>query len=367
MNIKVSKAECQERLMDVRPVLERKSTMPVLSHCLLQATQEGVLLTATDLETAIRRPLEARVEAPGSLCVPALKLLEIVRELEEGELELRSEDGQWLRLSAGRSSFRLACLPAEDYPQWPSLGQTEELSLEAPVLEQMLERTVYAAGEADTRYTLNGILFHVRPSEGLLTLVGTDGHRMAVASSALKDGLSEERKLIVQRKAASELRKFLAQAEEVLLQISKNHVLFKLKEVQFLTRLIEGTYPNYAQVIPASNPLVVVAQREALIRALRRVSALSRERTGGVKLELQEGLLRLETTNPDLGEAHDELEVHYSGEPLGIGFNARYLLDALGAMQSERVVLRLQDALSPALLEPEGQEGYLCVVMPMRI
>ena len=366
MKITVGKAEFQQRLSDIQSVVEKKSTMPILSHFLLKTSKSGSTITATDLETAIREPIAAEVAAEGALAIPARKLFEIVREVD-GDIQIETEDSQWMRVKAGPASFRIACLPAEDYPLWPDMGSAERIEVEAGKLAMMIEKTAYASGESDTRYTLNGLLFHLRPAGPDLTVVGTDGHRMAVISMPLEGAGNEEKKLIVQRKAAIELEKFLSDAEKVKISMGKNHVLFETGGVLFLTRLIEGSYPNYDQVIPANNEKKVVLSREAFIKALKRVSVMSRERSNAIRLDAGPDMLSLSSSNPDLGEARDEVEAKYGGEAVSLGFNARYLIDALSAMESENVVFELQDPLSPTLLRPEGDQAYRCVIMPMRI
>lgn len=369
MKVTISKEECQQKLSDIQSVVEKKSTMPVLSHFLLAASPGGCTITATDLETAIREPMEAKVESEGKLCIPARKLFEIVREMD-GDIVIEGEDHAWARVKSGASSFRLACLPPDDYPVWPDLGASEQIELSSDQLSTMIEKTVYSAGEADTRYTLNGILFHLKPSEGTLVLVGTDGHRMAVISMGLSNPPAEEKKLIVQRKAASELRKFLSGSESVTLLLGKNHILFKTGQVEFLTRLIEGTYPNYSQVIPAGHDKKLAVDVASFSKALRRVSIMSREKSHAVRADMEGQTITLTSSNPDLGEARDEVAAEYQGEAISLGFNARYLLDALSAMDGDKVVLEMQDPLSPTLLRPaEEAEGrqYKCVIMPMRI
>ena len=367
MKITIGKAEFQQRLSDIQSVVEKKSTMPILSHFLLKTSKSGSTITATDLETAIREPIAADVAAEGALCIPARKLFEIVREVE-GDIQIETEDSQWIRVKAGPASFRIACLPAEDYPLWPDMGSAEQIEVDAKELARMIEKTAYASGESDTRYTLNGILFHLKPDGRDLTVVGTDGHRMAVISMSL-DGAAggEEKKLVVQRKAAMELEKFLSGAEKAKISMGKNHVLFEAGEVFFLTRLIEGAYPNYEQVIPANNEKKMVLSREAFVKALKRVSVMSRERSNAIRLDAGPDLLTLSSSNPDLGEAKDEVAAQYGGEGVSLGFNARYLIDALNAMESENVLFELQDPLSPTLLRPEGEPAYRCVIMPMRI
>ncbi|HSB51235.1 MAG TPA: DNA polymerase III subunit beta, partial [Dissulfurispiraceae bacterium] len=232
---------------------------------------------------------------------------------------------------------------------------------------EMIDRTLYSAGESDTRYVLNGLHLNLN-TEGLLTVVGTDGHRLALAERTLETKVKEERKMILSRKSVAELRRFLdSSGPDVKFFIGKNHVLFQIGEVHFLTRLIEGTYPNYRQVLPLENDKVVTVGRNDLTRALRRVSIMSKERSSAVKIEIGPQEMVISASNPDLGEASDEVPVTYGGDALSTAFNARYILDALDVMDSDRVVIKLKEALSAALVLEEGREDYKCVVMPMRL
>jgi DNA polymerase-3 subunit beta len=366
MKIIVSKDEILAKLSNIQNIVEKRNTMPILSHFLLDAGKAGSFITATDLDTALKEPLQLTVEKEGKICIPARKMFEIVREVE-GDLLCESVDEQWLKLKAGASSFRLACLSPKEFPAWPGMEDMEELELAGKVLAEVIEKTVYAAGESDTRYTLNGLLFHVVPGIKV-TVVGTDGHRLALITRSIEGTLKEERKLIIPRKAASELGKILDKRDgNVRMTLCKNHVLFSVGDMQFLTRLIEGTYPNYEQVIPSANDKHVVVQREAFVKTLRRVAIMSRERSNAVKVDLSDGLITITSSNPDLGEAHDELAVEYAGDSVSLGFNARYIIDILDAMASETVVLDLQAPLSPVLIREEKDEDYRCVIMPMRI
>ena len=366
MKIIVSKDEIQAKLSTIQNIVEKRNTMPILSHFLLDAGKQGSYITATDLDTALKEPLQIKVEKEGRLCIPARKMFEIVREIE-GELVCESIDDQWLKVKAGASNFRLACLSSKEFPAWPGMEDMEEIAVDAKVLAEVIEKTVYAAGESDTRYTLNGLLFHVQPG-GKVTVVGTDGHRLALINKTIEGKIQEEKKLIIPRKAAAELRKLLDKAEaNVKVTLCKNHVLFTVGDVQFLTRLIEGTYPNYEQVIPSGNEKKILVQRDAFIRTVRRAAIMSKERSNAVKVDLSENLITVTSNNPDLGEAKDEVAVDYKGENLSLGFNARYLIDILETMSSERVVMEMQAPLSPVLIKEEKDEDYRCVIMPMRI
>lgn len=377
MKLNVSKDEMQEKLSNIQNIVEKKNTMPILSHFLLDAGKKESYIVATDLETALKEPVEVKVEEEGKLCIPARKLFEIVREMD-GDLLFESVDesssgGGWLKVKAGTSEFRLACLSANDFPVWPAMEDVEEITIDATVLMEMIERTIYSAGESDTRYTLNGLLFHIQPKDKSLTIVGTDGHRLALIMKQMEGEGKDEKKIIVPRKAVSELRRFLnSEAEKTKILIGKNHLLFIVGvEVQFLTRLIEGAYPNYEHVIPQANEKKVSINREAFTKALRRVSVMSRERANAVRFDFGEsasgGNLVISSSNPDLGEAREEVAIDYKGDKLSAGFNAKYLIEAMGAMMAERVVLELQDPLSPVLVKEEGSKDYRCVVMPMRI
>ncbi|MCL5021797.1 MAG: DNA polymerase III subunit beta [Nitrospirae bacterium] len=366
MKLSVAKDELQEKLSNIQNIVEKRNTMPILSHFLLEAGGKGTHIVATDLQIAIREPLAATLQSEGKLCIPARKLFEIVREAD-GEITLEAEDEQWVKVSFGKSRFRLACLSPGEFPAWPGVEKTDEVRFGIEALSEMIEKTIYAAGETDTRYTLNGLLFHIRPGDENITVVGTDGHRLALLRKSLGTKAAEEKKVIVPRKAASELRRFFGGAESVSAIIGKNHILFTIGDVQFLVRLIEGTYPNYEQVLPPSNQKRITIGREDFLKTLRRVSIMSRERSNAVRVDVTDNSLAVSSSNPDIGEARDEISVEYKGDDISAGFNARYLMDALGAMTSERVVFAMQDPLSPTLLQEEGREEYKCVVMPMRI
>jgi len=339
MKLSVSKEELQEKLSNIQNIVEKRNTMPVLSHFLLDAGKKKSYIVATDLETAIKEPLQITVEKEGKLCIPARKMFEIVREVE-GDIKMESEDGQWLKVTAGMSKFKLACLSADEFPAWPGMENIEEMRMDTKSLVEMIEKSLYAAGESDTRYTLNGLLFHAQKGSEEVNVVGTDGHRLACISRKIDTPLKEEKKVIIPRKAAAEVKKFLDRdIDKLTVVIGKSHVMFKIEDVQLLTRLIEGTYPNYEQVIPSGNEKKIAINKDECVRALRRVSVMSREKSNAVKADIAPGSLTVSASNPDIGEAKDEVKIDYQGEPLSLGFNAKYLIDALNAMSGEKVVL----------------------------
>lgn len=367
MKITVGKEQLMERLSDIQSIVERKTTMPILSHFLLHISKKGAEISATDLETAMKEPLSVeKIDAEGSVCIPARKLFEIVKEID-GEITISTDDSEWIRIKSGASNFRLACLSAEEFPKWPVMEEGKKMKISASTLLTMIEKTLYSAGENDTRYTLNGLLFHLKPGERNFIVVGTDGHRLAAVYDVLDSEIESEVKVIIPRKAANELKKVLAYVDgDITVIIGKNHIQFDIGEVQFLTRQIEGSYPNYDQVIPSANEKIIRLNRSAYIKALRRASVMSREKSNAIKVDIKQGLMTVTASNPELGEARDEVIIDYTGDDMSIGFNARYLLDALSALGSEEVVFEIQDPLNPTLLKEGEDGGYLCVIMPMR-
>lgn len=367
MKLKIQKEAIQNALQSIQGIVGQKTTMPILSHFLLRAGKSASLM-ATDLDIALKGPLKADILEKGGLCIPARKLFEIAREVE-GDILLESQDNNWIKVTSGKSTFKLMGLPEEDFPALPEISKSEEITIKAETLKDMIEKTIYATGESDTRYTLNGLLLHFIPQKKNIEckIVGTDGHRLSVISRGLEGKLSEEKKLILPKKAAMELKKLIeGSSGNITLYIDKNHIFFSTDDIMLTSRLIEGTYPNYEQVVPKNNEKIVVMEKMAFLRALRRTSIMSRERTNAVRFDVEDGKITLISMNPDIGEAREEIAAQYKGEQMTVGYNARYVLDILHAMEGETVRMKLQEPLSPALLVSPETEGYTCVVMPMR-
>jgi len=364
MHLKVSKEELLKRLSDIQGITERRTTQPVLSHFLLKAIGSEASIYATNLEIAFSEPISADISKEGSLVVPARKLFEIVREMGASDIELISSDRQWLSIRAGKSNFRLACLAEEEFPAFPEIEAGESFKLSAPLLSEMIEKTIYSAGEEDTRYVLNTLLFHLK--DETFSVVGTDGHRLAYIKKPIERASTQERQAIIPRKSAIELRKLLEGEESLSITLDTNNVLFKIGTKSFLTRLVEGTYPNYSQVIP-KNPLRLSVDREGLAKVVKRVSIISQDRSKSIRFDIEPSGIRLSASDPDLGEAEDFIEAEFSGSPLAIGFNSRYILDVLNAIAGDKVVIELNDPLSPTVFREADSEDYLCIVMPMRI
>jgi DNA polymerase III subunit beta len=371
MKLKIKKDEILRGLQRIQGVVEKKNTMPILSNMLLTAGDGGVEIVATDLEIGLRGSYAAEVEQPGVVTVSAKKMYEIARELPAEDIQITVEDDNWVKVRSGHAQFKLVGLPKDEYPALPDVAEEGMIAIEGDTLRDMIKKTLYAVGENDARYVLNGLFVHLSPVKGGLNIrmVGTDGHRLSMVDRVV-DAKRGEESVIIPRKAMMELRRLLeedAPKAELRIGFSKNHALFKRDGLVMVSKLIDGNYPNYLQVIPAKSTKKIALSRELFTHAVKRVSILSKEKTNAVKLQLEKDLLVLSTNNPDVGEATEELSVEYQGEAISIGFNSRYLMDVLTAMERQTIFLELTDALSPCLITEEGDENYKCVVMPMRV
>ncbi len=374
MKLRIARDELLTGLQRVQGVVEKRNTMPILSNILLEAKAEGVDILATDLEIGMRGLYKASVQEPGSITLSARKLYEILKELPEGEVDLTIRDNNWATIQSGKSQFKIVGLPSTDFPALPAIEREGLTPVAGAGLMELIRKTLFAVGDNDARYILNGLLVTLLTTEKktLLRLVGTDGHRLAVAERdlgppATKDG-PREIKAIIPKKAAHEMRRLLEEGDgEPLIGFSKNLMIFRKSGLLLTSRLMEGNYPNYQQVVPKESDKRLQVSRTELEGALRRVAVLARDKTNAVKVTLASGSLTLFSSNPDFGEATEDLAATYNGDSFTTGFNARYLLDVLGVMDGESVSLQMETALSPCLVREPGNPGFTCVVMPIKV
>ncbi len=374
MKLSIAKAELQKGLARIQAIVEKRNSMPILANVLLEAHCDDngghLTLAATDLEVGIRGSHPADVEKDGSLTVSAKKLFELARELPDEPISLEATPNCYLSIRCAQASFTLAGTSPEEYPTLPNFSPSRTVVVQAPVLSAMIERTMYAASADETRYNLNGVFLEVLPDSSRIRMVATDGHRLAYVDRALGDDLEALTSgVIIPRKGLAELKRLVDEddADEIELAFEANNGLARKGDVSLAMRLIEGEFPNYRQVLPKEANWQLTLPTEPLIQALRRVVVFSSERSRGVQLDLSEGKLTISSSNPDLGEAREELSIDFAGEPLSVGFNARYLLDSLGASHAKEVRLTFQDDLSPVQLVPTDDPDTLAVVMPMRL
>jgi DNA polymerase-3 subunit beta len=374
MKLSITRTELLRGLGRIQSIVEKRNSMPILANTLLEALTTGddatLQLAATDLEVGIRSQHAAKVETAGGLTVSAKKLFEIVRELPDDLVELEATANSYLEIRCNRSRFTLAGTAAEEYPTLPEFSPEKTVPIPAGVLSAMIERTMYAASVDETRYNLNGVYFEVLEESSEIRLVSTDGHRLACVDHAIDGDVSALASgVIIPRKGLGELKRLVDEddAEEIELAFANNSGLARKGDVTLVMRLIEGEFPNYNQVIPKDLSRHLILPTDTLVQALRRVALLSSERSRAVKLELGDGQLVISSSNPDLGDAREELDVDYGGDALTVGFNARYLLDAIAAIHSKEIRFSFHDELSPARVTPPDDEKTLGVVMPMRI
>ena len=348
--------------------VEKRNTIPVLSNVLLTAGTSGLAITATDLDIEARATLITEdLRGAGSITVPAATLTDIVRKISAPQIMIswESDDGPVI-LRAGRSRFNLQALPASDFPEFPVADLPHAFTLESYQVQRMIARTSFAISTEETRYYLNGIYLHT--VEGHLRTVATDGHRLARFDVPAPDGAEGMPGVIVPRKTVAEIER-LAKDHGGLIEIaiSPSKIRIIAGATRIVSKLVDGTYPDYSRVIPTQNDRIASLDRAALADAADRVSTISSERGRAVRLSLTDGTMRLSVTNPDSGTAEEEVEADYAGDEINVGFNSRYLADAMAAIGGERVTLALQDPGAPALITTPSDSALLVVLMPMRV
>jgi DNA polymerase-3 subunit beta len=372
MRLLIEKSALLKALQHVTSVVERRNTIPILANVSLRAENDALHLKATDLDIEVTETAKAETMASGGTTVPAHTLHDIVRKLPEGaqiELASKGDEGR-LAITSGSSRFLLACLPADDFPDLGLDGMSHRFELASRDLARLLEKTRFAISTDETRYYLNGIYLHASetPDGWRLRAVATDGHRLARMDVALPEGGKGMPGIILPRKTVQELAKLLADhSDAVAVDLSANKIRFTAGHVVLTSKLIDGTFPDYQRVIPQNNDKIMQAENGAFIAAVDRVSTLSSEKGRAVKLNIGDGKLVLSVNNPESGSATEEIDMIYKGEPLEIGFNARYLLDIASQIEGERVAFRLSDPSAPTLIEDENDTAALYVLMPMRV
>jgi DNA polymerase III subunit beta len=373
MELKIGVPELARALARSQGIVEKKSTMPILAHVLLEAKKVGELhVSATDLDVSVSGEHPCEVLKEGAVSVSARNLYEIVKSLPETTVSLKKTPNNHLEVRSGSAEFRIVGLPSEDFPALPRFDKVHFVSLEPKLLLELIDRTSFAVSSDETRYNLNGVFFE--PAGGSIRMVATDGHRLALAEAKVEGDFKLKKGVILPKKGLYELKKLLAEATEGAeekpkgdLGFVESSAIFRRPGLLLAMRLIEGMFPDYRQVIPKAGEKVVSLGRQRFLETLRRVSLISSDKAHAVKLELGKGNLRVLSQNPDLGEAKEDVTVAYQGEPLKIGFNARYLMDVLQVLACDDVALELADDLSPGVLRPAMEEGYTAVIMPMRI
>ena len=372
MNFSIEKEVFLKSIARVQGIVEKRNTIPILSNVLIEAEQNHIFITATDLEVGMRASYPATINQTGKITVSAKKLFEIVKELPEKEVSFKSRDNSWIEISCGKSLFNIVGLSSEEFPHFPTADENKMIPISGSLLNEMIEKTFFSISTDDTKYNLNGIYFKKIEEEGknMLRLVATDGHRLAMVQRNIEKLQIDEldQGIILPRKGIHELKKIAEDSDEDLrLGFMDNSAVISKGNTVVIMRLVNGDFPDYNRVIPKNNEDIAVIERDSFLHVLRRMAILSSEKSKGVKVELKIGKLEISSSNPDIGDAREEMEVNYNGPEMSIGFNARYMIDILQALESENVKLAVKDNMSPGLITPEGDDGFLSVIMPMRL
>lgn len=366
MKFNIQRESLLQPISQVVGVVERRQTLPVLANFLIATRGSRLSITGTDMEVELVTTVEAKVDSEGEITVPARKLVDIVRMLPEGVSVQAVLDGDKLTVSSGRGRYTLATLPATEFPATDQVETLEVVKIQEATLKNLLDKTSFAMANQDVRYYLNGLLFDFH--DGTLSTVATDGHRLAVCDLGSDLGLTGERQLIVPRKGVLELSRMLSDDDALVeLALGKNHVRLVKGSSIFTSKLIDGRFPEYKAVIPKGTDRHVKLDRHAFMQALQRASILSNEKYKGVRLEATGNSVRIIAHNPQHEEAIEELEAELNFDQIAIGFNVTYLLDALTAIEADRVLMELKDPNSSCLItsDPAGQDRH--VVMPLKL
>ncbi len=367
MKFTITREKLQEGLVAVAATVPTKTTLPVLSNILVEASKDGIRLSGTDLDIAVSTTVPASVDKEGGITLPARKLVEIVRELPSGTIQFTSSGEQRVAIECGKSRFKLLGLPKEEFPAFPTVKFAGGWKVKAVELHKLISHVAFAASTEESRPILNGVLWELKPER--MRMVATNGHRLAKMDVPVTGGETQA-DLIVPPKALEQIRRLFSGDEELEIAKSDNHLGFRTETTQVFTRLIEGPYPNYEQVIPRDNDKSATIERSTLTAALRRMSIVASDQTHRIRLAFTSASCKLSVQTPDLGEAQEEITVTYDGDPLEIGFNASYLLEILKYLPTDEVRLTLKAPERAVTCEPVGWDdpaSYLTLVMPLRL
>lgn len=372
MELNIGREDLVQALYLTQGVVERRNTLPILANVLMDAAEDALLVTASDLEVGVRRRCPATVKKRGAVTLNARKLYEIAREIPGDTVSVKSAASGMVEIHGGRSRFRMVSLDPKEFPDLPfgtgGPGDGMRLRVGGTLLGEMIDRTIFSVSTDETRFNLSGVLLEIAPPD-TLRMVATDGHRLAMVTRAITGGQAAQ-SVTLPRKGLQELRRLLdAQGnDEVELAVSAKELRVHGEAVELFMRAIEGEFPDYREVVPKETVSRARLRRDELLSAIRRVSLLASERSRGVRFQFEAGRLEISANSPDLGEATEELEAEFTGDPVTVGFNGRYLLDVLGVhAEGGTTEIGLTSAVGPGTIQSEGDADYMYVVMPMRL
>lgn len=364
MQFEMDKDVLVEGLSKLVSITEKRSPLPILSHAMMELNDTGITFTATDLEVGLRINFDCSVIEPGTITTPAKKFHEIIRELRSGPISVTSNERNRLRIVSGPTSVDLAGMDSADFPVWADYNKSLETSeVESEVLIRMLDKTLFAASNDDSRFNLNGVLFE--RENGKTKLVSTDGHRLALIETDID--LPTESRFIAPKKGLIELKRFLENMKQkVQFGFEKKNLIVKTERAMMTVRLIDGDYPDYNKVIPQTSGQKAFIDKNSLVHSLKRVGILTSDKNRGIGLSLKTNELNMSVNNPDLGSAEDSITMEFEGNEVQIIINVQYLLDALSVISSEKVSLEYHKEGAPVIIKPHPEQDYFNIVMPMK-
>lgn len=371
LELRLKKEELLKGVSQTQSIAEKRSSMPILSNLLLEAKDGRLSITATDLEITFRGTYEAEILSEGKLTVPARKFYEIVRVLGNEELTLTETENQSLVITGSRSTYQLHGLSPEDFPPMPPYEDISYIDIEADVILDMIEKTIFSIAMEETRYNLAGVYLEKSEVEGkhVMRMVSTDGHRLSLIEKEMPElgALELPKGVIISRKGMTEMRKLAEEGGNIKIGFTSNSAVVQGEKVVIVMRLLEGRFPDYNLVIPKNNDKLMNIGRKDFLEMLRRVSVMSSDEYKGVKFTMAPKEMTLSAVNPDLGEAKESMPVDYEEHEIVVGFNPRYYIEALGALKSDIIQIRFLDASNPCMLTAEEDKGFTGVIMPMKI
>ena len=363
MKLKIARTLILNALQTVQGIVGSRTTVPILSNVLLKAEKDKLWLTTTDLEVAVRCGIQAEIAKSGASTVPARRLMGIFRELGSEEIDMEMDEKNVATIKSGSSLFKILGLAADEFPPLPDYRSGFSFSMEQAALKQMLMKIAYSASTDETRYVLNGVYLNL--SADKMTMVATDGRRLALAEQELDVPKEAETGLILPNKAVNELLQALRDEGQVKVYCSAKQVAFEFDDIILVAKLIEGNYPNYKQVIPAQCAERVELEREVLLTAVRRVAVLTSEKSNSVRMTFSKNKLKISVVTPDVGEAHENMAIKYAGKEMAVAFNPEYLMDPLRHLSNDVIYMEITDDLSPGVIKCD--QPFLYVLMPMRV
>ncbi len=365
MKLKISKANLLKGLLRIQNISAKTTTMPILSSVLFNCESNDLTLFGTDLQVGIRGNYECDVERSGAVALPCKKLYEIVKELPESDILMDVDENYWANIECENIKFKMSGINPEDYPKFPEFESESSVTIDSIVLSNLMRKTFYAVSTDEGRINIAGMLWNVDGDN--LELVATDGHRLAKVNSKV-EGVKSKFRVTVPRKGIQEIRRLIEDTEgDASFSVGKNYLLMKKDEIEVVVRLIETEFPDYERVIISKGNLVVSVDGDVLKQGVKRVSLMSNEKTRAIKLNVSGGEIKLSANDPELGEANEVIGCEYNGDEISIGFNSKYLLDSIEAIDGKKIKIELNEPSSPCMLKGVEDKQYIGIIMPMRV